>query len=98
MTYLALLPAAFPSGGGDAAAARRPGWQPRRCDKPFGEALDGTPQLNELLHRCFPEDAVFRIDHFLGLQTVQNLLTVRFANRIFESLWNGQHVEAVEIT
>ena len=49
------------------------------------------------LHRSFPENAVFRIDHFLHLQTVQNVLGLRFANRVFEPVWNRDHVERVEI-
>ena len=66
-------------------------------EKPHGESLESTRKLNRLLHRCFPEESVFRIDHFLGHQTVQNLLGIRFGNRIFEPLWNSNHVERVEI-
>ena len=66
-------------------------------EKPHGEGLESTRTLNRLLHRCFPEESVFRIDHFLGHQTVQNLLGIRFGNRIFEPLWNSNHVERVEI-
>ena len=66
-------------------------------EKPYGENLESTRSLNRLLHRCVPEDSVFRIDHFLGLQTVRNLLGIRFGNRIFEPLWNSGHVERVEI-
>ena len=66
-------------------------------EKPHGEGLESTRTLNRLLHRCFSEESVFRIDHFLGHQTVQNLLGIRFGNRIFEPLWNSNHVERVEI-
>ena len=66
-------------------------------EKPHGESLESTRTLNRRLHRCFLEDSVFRIDHFLGHQTVQNMLGIRFGNRIFESLWNSNHVERVEI-
>ena len=66
-------------------------------EKPHGEGLESTRKLNRLLHRCFSEESVFRIDHFLGHQTVQNLLGIRFGNRIFEPLWNSNHVERVEI-
>ena len=66
-------------------------------EKPFGEDLASAQALNRLLHQSFPENAVFRIDHFLHLQTVQNVLGLRFANRIVEQLWNRDHVERVEI-
>jgi glucose-6-phosphate 1-dehydrogenase len=66
-------------------------------EKPFGEDLASAQALNRLLHQSFPENAVFRIDHFLHLQTVQNVLGLRFANRVFEQLWNRDHVEQVEI-
>ena len=66
-------------------------------EKPHGEDLESTRRLNRLLHRCFSEESVFRIDHFLGHQTVQNLLGIRFGNRIFEPLWNSNHVERVEM-
>jgi glucose-6-phosphate 1-dehydrogenase len=66
-------------------------------EKPFGEDLASAQALNRLLHQSFPENAVFRIDHFLHLHTVQNVLGLRFANRIFEQLWNRDHVDWVEI-
>ena len=66
-------------------------------EKPFGEDLESAKELNRLLHATFPEEAVFRLDHFLGKQTVQNLLGLRFANRMFEPLWNCQHIKCVEI-
>src|SRR5262249_61276714 len=66
-------------------------------EKPFGEDLASAQGLNRLLHQSFPENAVFRIDHFLHLQTVQNVLGLRFANRIVEQVWNREHVERVEI-
>jgi len=67
-------------------------------EKPFGVDLDSTHRLNQLLHSAFPEQNIFRMDHFLGKQTVQNILGLRFANRIFEPLWNCQHIERIEIT
>jgi glucose-6-phosphate 1-dehydrogenase len=67
------------------------------AEKPFGDDLASARRLNELLHRTLPERAVFRMDHFLGKQTVQNVLGVRFANRVFEPVWNRGHVERVEI-
>lgn len=66
-------------------------------EKPFGESLESARALNRLLHRTFPEEAVFRIDHFLGMQTVQSLLGLRFANRLFEPIWSHHHVEQVEL-
>jgi glucose-6-phosphate 1-dehydrogenase len=66
-------------------------------EKPFGRGLDHARELNRLLHRAFPEDRVFRMDHFLGKQTVQNVLGLRFANRVFEPVWSSLHVERVEI-
>jgi glucose-6-phosphate 1-dehydrogenase len=66
-------------------------------EKPFGDSLESARALNQLLHAGFPERAVFRMDHFLGKQTVQNVLGLRFANRIFEPVWNAHHIERVEI-
>jgi glucose-6-phosphate 1-dehydrogenase len=66
-------------------------------EKPFGDSLESARALNRLLHARFPERAVFRMDHFLGKQTVQNVLGLRFANRIFEPVWNAYHIERVEI-
>ncbi len=66
-------------------------------EKPFGRNLADARQLNAVLHRLLPEDSVFRIDHFLGMQTVLNILGLRFANRMFEPLWNATHIERVDI-
>ena len=67
-------------------------------EKPFGYDLDSGRQLNAILHKLIPEDQIFRIDHYLGKETVQNLLVTRFANGIFEPLWNRNYVHRVEIT
>jgi glucose-6-phosphate 1-dehydrogenase len=66
-------------------------------EKPFGVDRADARRLNEVLHRLLPEDAIFRTDHFLAMQTVLNLLGLRFANRLFEPVWNAGHVERVDI-
>jgi glucose-6-phosphate 1-dehydrogenase len=66
-------------------------------EKPFGKDLADARELNEAVHRLLPEDSIFRVDHFLAKATVLNVLGLRFANRIFEPVWNSAHVERVEI-
>jgi glucose-6-phosphate 1-dehydrogenase len=66
-------------------------------EKPFGEDLDDARRLNERLHASFAEDAIHRMDHFLGMQMVQNVAALRFANRLFEPVWNCEHVERIDI-
>ena len=79
------------------AAVRLPAGSRVVVEKPFGRNLAEARTLNRLLDQCFGEDAVLRADHFLGLQTVRNLLGLRFANRAFEPLWNAEHIQRVEI-
>jgi glucose-6-phosphate 1-dehydrogenase len=67
-------------------------------EKPFGRDLASAKILNSVLHKSFPEPAVFRIDHFLGKEAVQNVLYFRFANSFLEPIWNGEHIEDVQIT
>ncbi|HEX6946950.1 MAG TPA: glucose-6-phosphate dehydrogenase [Acidimicrobiia bacterium] len=67
-------------------------------EKPFGRDYESAAELNELLHRGFPESRVFRIDHFLGKEAVQNLMVFRFSNTILEPVWNRHFVAAVQIT
>jgi glucose-6-phosphate 1-dehydrogenase len=98
---LAVPPAAFPStitGLAAAGLSESPGWTRVVVEKPFGEDLPSARDLNELIHRYFDESQVYRIDHYLGKDTVQNLLSFRFANAIFESLWNRDRIESVQIT
>ncbi len=67
-------------------------------EKPFGRDLASAQQLNQVLTRVFPEKSIFRIDHFLGKEPVQNLLYFRFANSFLEPIWNRNHVNSVQIT
>ena len=67
-------------------------------EKPFGSDLKSAVELNRVLRKAFHEEAIYRIDHYLGKETVQNILAFRFANSIFEPIWNSQHVDHVQIT
>lgn len=67
-------------------------------EKPFGIDRDSARQLNDTLHNCFAEHQVYRIDHYLGKETVQNILVLRFANTIFEPIWNRIYIDHVQIT
>ena len=76
----------------------REGWSRVIIEKPFGHDLASARELSATVKRWFREDEVFRIDHYLGKETVQNLMALRFANGIFEPIWNRQHVDHVQIT
>jgi glucose-6-phosphate 1-dehydrogenase len=67
-------------------------------EKPFGHDRESAAALNAQLLRCFEENRIYRIDHYLGKETVQNLMAIRFANALFEPLWNSRHVDHVQIT
>jgi glucose-6-phosphate 1-dehydrogenase len=74
------------------------GWTRIVVEKPFGKDQESAHQLNHAIHKVFKEDQVFRIDHYLGKETVQNLLTLRFANAIFEPIWNRNYIDHVQIS
>jgi glucose-6-phosphate 1-dehydrogenase len=97
--YLAVPPAAFPTIV-DALGKRRTatGWTRLIVEKPFGHDLASAKELNRMLWEHFDEKEIFRIDHYLGKETVQNMLALRFANGIFEPIWNRQFVDHVQIT
>jgi glucose-6-phosphate 1-dehydrogenase len=67
-------------------------------EKPFGRDLSTAQQLSRTLHQFFPEENIFRIDHFLGKEPVQNVLYMRFANPVFEPIWNRDHIRSIQIT
>ena len=67
-------------------------------EKPFGHDLDSARELNRQVNAVFSEEQVFRIDHYLGKETVQNILVFRFANGIFEPIWNRNYIDHVQIT
>jgi len=99
--YLALPPIAFPTTIeklGEVGLNRSRGWTRLVIEKPFGRDLESAVALNQLVHRSFGEEQIYRIDHYLGKETVQNLLVFRFANPIFESLWNRDRIHSVQIT
>lgn len=74
------------------------GWRRVVFEKPFGHDLESAQELNQQLSRTLSEDQIYRIDHYLGKETVQNILVFRFANGIFEPLWNHRYIDHVQIT
>ncbi|MFH8785677.1 glucose-6-phosphate dehydrogenase [Streptomyces roseoverticillatus] len=73
-------------------------WRRAVIEKPFGHDLASAQELNRIVHEVFPTEEVFRIDHYLGKETVQNILALRFANTLFEPIWNRSYVDHVQIT
>ena len=101
--YLSIPPKAFPevteqlrrSGMADAKEGE---WRRVVIEKPFGSDLKTARELNAVVESVFPPDSVFRIDHYLGKETVQNILALRFANQMFEPIWNAHYVDHVQIS
>jgi glucose-6-phosphate 1-dehydrogenase len=103
--YLSLKPELFAEAAEQLGAAGllrsekdSPAWRRVIIEKPFGHDLESGAELNQRLHQQLREDQLYRIDHYLGKETVQNLLGLRFHNAIFEPIWNSDHVELVQIT
>jgi glucose-6-phosphate 1-dehydrogenase len=95
--YLALPPAVFPAAVSALHEAGLPPDSRIVLEKPFGEDLHSAVELNRLLAGLVPEQAVFRVDHFLAMTTVQNVLGTRLANRVLEPIWNAAHIAEVDI-
>lgn len=102
--YLSIPPAAFPvvlkqlARTGMADNDHADGWRRVVVEKPFGYDLASAKELNDLVDDVFTPADVFRIDHYLGKETVQNILALRFANTLFEPVWNNRYVDSVQIT
>ncbi|MFO3797728.1 MAG: glucose-6-phosphate dehydrogenase, partial [Anaerolineales bacterium] len=100
--YLAIPPNLFSSVidllGLTGQLVEESGWRRVVIEKPFGTDLASAHMLNQQIHRVLKESQIYRIDHYLGKETVQNILFLRFANTIFEPLWNRNYIASVQIT
>jgi len=99
--YLSIQPSQYATtalGIGSAGLNQGNGWRRLIVEKPFGHDLASARELTDELHKVFDENEVYRIDHYLGKETVQNILAFRFANGIFEPVWNRRYVNHVQIT
>jgi len=96
--YLAIAPSLFGAVVDGLAASGCTGAARVVLEKPFGRSLESALELSRTLHKAFDESAIFRIDHFLGKETVQNILYFRFGNSFLEPIWNRNFVERVEVT
>ncbi|MGO4832668.1 glucose-6-phosphate dehydrogenase, partial [Rhizobiaceae sp. 2RAB30] len=81
-----------------AVGRNQQGWRRVVIEKPFGHSLDSARELNKRILRILGEDQIFRIDHFLGKDTVQSIMAFRFANGLFEPIWNRDRIDHVQIT
>lgn len=100
--YLAIAPKLYETavanlGAADMVKQEGP-WRRLVVEKPFGSDLDSAQALNDALHQVFAEQQIYRIDHYLGKETAQNILYFRFANTIFEPVWNRNYIDNVQIT
>ncbi|HEV7686578.1 MAG TPA: glucose-6-phosphate dehydrogenase [Acidimicrobiia bacterium] len=98
MFYLAIPPTLFDDVASGLADAGLATGARVVIEKPFGRDLPSARDLNEVLHRYFPEEEIFRIDHYLGKEAVENLLVFRFANTLLEPVWNRRYVSSFQIT
>ena len=101
--YLATPPQHFPTiikklGEADLSKEKGKGFSHVVIEKPYGRDLQSAKELNTPVHEAFREDQVYRIDHYLGKETVQNIMVFRFANGIFEPIWNHRYIDHVQIT
>jgi glucose-6-phosphate 1-dehydrogenase len=100
--YLAVPPKVYPEIikqlGNAGLNMNQHGWTHIVIEKPFGHDLKSARQLNEQVHGCFEEEQVYRIDHYLGKETVQNILAFRFANFIFDEMWGRKYIDHIQIT
>jgi glucose-6-phosphate 1-dehydrogenase len=98
LNYLAVPPSMFGVVAAGIAKSSKAAEARLVIEKPFGHDRESSRQLNAVLRQNFPEENIFRIDHFLGKEPVQNLLYTRFANPMFEPIWNRDHVRCIQIT
>jgi glucose-6-phosphate 1-dehydrogenase len=101
--YLSIPPSSFPLvckqlARSGLSAQHGDQWRRVVIEKPFGHDLQSARELNNIVNEVFPEESVFRIDHYLGKETVQNIMALRFANQLFEPIWNAHYVDHVQIT
>jgi glucose-6-phosphate 1-dehydrogenase len=100
--YMAIPPSVFPDVITSLNASQQiqedGGWRRVVVEKPFGTDLESAKELNEHLHKYLNEEQIYRIDHYLGKETVQNILFTRFANTIFEPIWNRNYIDSVQVT
>ncbi|MGD8402477.1 MAG: glucose-6-phosphate dehydrogenase [Anaerolineales bacterium] len=100
--YMAIPPSIFPDIIANLDSTHQikeeDGWRRVVVEKPFGTDLETAKELNHQVHQAFNENQIYRIDHYLGKETVQNILFTRFANTIFEPIWNRNYIDSVQIT